>query len=178
MTAPDFSTDEARGYLAAMIDGEGYVPDVKVTRAKHPFKNIRYVSIVNTQPELIDAVRAACQVLGIGTVVHLKKNESDPIRKPLYSVRIKGLGNLARLQSLVRLRSPYKQASLDSMLATFTRTGQAGWTLGNYKITSGVVQRMRAQHAEGVTVAALARAMGIPYSTAYSIVKGRRRKEI
>jgi hypothetical protein len=80
--------DEARYYLAALIDGEGSV--------RHPPR--REVTIGNTNPEIIERLYECCYTLGLfPTVTHTQR---VPPRKDIIYVSIGGAHNFRLLQEL------------------------------------------------------------------------------
>lgn len=118
MTATEktFTSDEqAAGYLAAIIDGEGCV----AVRHRIPGRSIgRSVQISNTEPSIITATVEACERLGIECRVAC--TERTQSWKPIYRVTITGRANYQRLQERVTLRSELKAARLEYALSSYT----------------------------------------------------------
>ena len=115
-TALFTSKDEARGYLAAMIDGEGHVAFQKRTRAGRSSGYNRAVSIFNTDYSLIEATVEACALLGIATRV--RERTLPPPRKNVWVVSIATREALEALLD-VPLRSPLKRAALVAGVASY-----------------------------------------------------------
>lgn len=78
----------ARGYLAAMIDGEGHVR-----------KNDGRTEIINTDPVLISTSKAAAEILGIPCRVRL--HGAKPGYVPSFALSL--LGGLETRRKLLRL---------------------------------------------------------------------------
>ncbi len=108
-----FSADEAAAYLAAMIDGEGWIGEPRTV-----FN--RAVRISNTDPDIIDAIRECCAVLGITYTVY-----AVDARKPSWSdqqmVVIAGRDNMRRIHAVVPIRAARKRARLERTLASYRR---------------------------------------------------------
>lgn len=97
--------EQAKGYLAAIIDGEGCV------------KEPRCVYISNTSLEVIEAVAFCCNCLGIPHWV--KQEENGPRgRKAIYRLGITRRQGLEAVRKLP-LQDPRKVAKLDAALATY-----------------------------------------------------------
>lgn len=108
------SIDEARGYLAGLIDGEGTVGDQRC-----PSGPRRHVSIANTDPEIIMRALAACQMLGIrASVYHRADLPSRPDHwADCMDVRITGRSDLERIAELPLC--PRKRERLQRLLAGY-----------------------------------------------------------
>lgn len=109
------SNDEARGYLAAIIDGEGCVHS--------PPKRGVYIS--NTDPAIIAATVGACRQLGIVCTVREYRRYPTP-GKRAWRVAIRWQPNLRRLLEVVTLRSPGKQARLEESVASYQHRSHIG----------------------------------------------------
>lgn len=83
-----FTRQTARGYLAAMIDGEGHVR-----------KNSGHTEIINSDPRLISAAKAAAEALGIPCNVRLHGTRDGYL--PTFAVSL--LGGLATRRKLLKL---------------------------------------------------------------------------
>jgi hypothetical protein len=107
------SVAEAKGYLAGMIDGEGWVGATNPTK---PSAN-RAVRISNTDPDLIEALKEVCDLLGITYSI-----QNIPPRNPKWSqgwsMNISGRDNMQVISTLP-LRAARKRARLDRALASF-----------------------------------------------------------
>lgn len=92
--------DEARYYLAGMIDGEGcvYAPADR-TRTKR-------VSVVNTDPAIIEAVEEAYRVLGIRARRYTRTIKSGIAA---YDVVVMGQANLRRLYECVPVQGAKRE---------------------------------------------------------------------
>lgn len=94
----------AAGYLAGIIDGEGYIRD--------PDRNgtSRMVQIANTDEDIIEATCDALDVFGIRHTVSPWKHSAG--KSPIKYIQISGKNNLKRLYSIVPIRSRRKEARL------------------------------------------------------------------
>ena len=110
--------EQAAWYLAAMIDGEGWV-------SAHTGSKNRAVRIANTDPALIAAIQEACTALGIE--YHMT---NVPARRanwtPGQVVNIYGRENLRKIHELVPFRAPQKRERLASLLTTYREPLDAG----------------------------------------------------
>jgi hypothetical protein len=86
------NVDEAAGYLAAMIDGEGSV----WFRARGVRGASRAIEIANTEPSIISATGAACDMLGITYRVVAYEKEKTSSWKQVYRLLITGRWNYER----------------------------------------------------------------------------------
>ena len=118
------STDEARGYLAGIIDGEGSVtmrPQTK--RGMHSFT--RDLRITNTESSIIEAAKAALDLLGIEYKVYTRTDRagrSDVFgTKPLHDIVVMKKESLDRIRNVVNLRCDYKRDQLAAMAGTYKR---------------------------------------------------------
>lgn len=106
--------EQAEGYLAAIIDGEGCVylnEEVGAARGRH-----RRVTVVNTERAIIDATLDACRVLGIHAKVYRKSRCAG--RVTAWEVTIHNRAGFEAL-SEIPIRSRRKRAKLAALLATY-----------------------------------------------------------
>jgi hypothetical protein len=146
--------DEARGYLAGMIDGEGTVQAV-------PKK--RRIKITNTNPELIEAVLKCCEVLGI-------KAKSYPrgftrIGTPLFEVLVDGLKPLARVRDVVPVQGSDKARKIQEAATPCAR--------GKKLTEDDVAEIRRRLTSRYCTDMDLARDFGVSHGMIAHIRKGR-----
>jgi hypothetical protein len=129
-----FTNTQAAAYLAAMIDGEGWIGSPKN-------KQNRAIRISNTDPDLISAIREVCDRLGITyTVQHINA------RKEGWSagwwVDITGRANMIRVRDEVPLRSSKKRARLDAIITSYVdRPPLDGGDLRRLYEEDGLTQR-------------------------------------
>jgi hypothetical protein len=97
-----FTFDEARGYLAGMIDGEGTV--TAIASAKTP----RRIRVCNTDASILTAAQEACDVLGLTTTTQWHLRLKRPHHLPLAQISITGKENLQRVADIVPIRSATK----------------------------------------------------------------------
>jgi hypothetical protein len=106
-----FNREQAAAYLAAMIDGEGWIGE-----AKSPQN--RAIRITNTDPVLITAVMECCDVLGIGY-----RTYAYAAQRAHWSggqlVTIYGLENLSRVLAEVPFRAERKRERLVRLIASY-----------------------------------------------------------
>lgn len=107
------SVEQAAGYLAAMIDGEGHVQDGSTPKR-------RQIEIANTDPSIVEATQEACAMLGINLRTRWKRSK-QPGRRPAAIMRIGAIDNLVRVDRLVPMCSLKKRAALKYQLAGYTR---------------------------------------------------------
>lgn len=107
------NSDQARFYLAAMIDGEGHV---ECLLGKNGYW-YRRVSVANTDLALIQAVAECCELVGVDYTIRQQKRREERFH-PLLVLRIAGIGNLKILLDCVPLRSPKKLRALQLAVAT------------------------------------------------------------
>lgn len=113
--------EQARFYLAGIIDGEGHVL-CRWSKAGHWERG---VVIANTDKEIIAAVVECCEVLeyDYGTS---KRKRQDPRWNDCYIVKICGIENLRRMVDDVPIRSPQKIKALRDSLATVKKPQLSG----------------------------------------------------
>lgn len=151
--------DEARGYLAGLIDGEGYVRDVSgSTRA-------RQVQIANTEESIIAGILEACAALGIVA------RATGPYggragRQSIWSVNINHRVNLEKLAALP-LRSAKKRAKLEAILALY-RDGYYQQTIRD-PLDEATVRHLYQE--EGLTIPQVAARMGESYKRVHGALR-------
>jgi hypothetical protein len=150
--------EQAAWYLAAMIDGEGWIGDVDTKIGPTP-RN-RAVRINNCDEALIRAVERCCDVLGM----HYTKRRQDGRREgwnDQYAIEITGAESMRRLLAVVPIQSPKKLDRLRRMIETYKpeididelrRIYEGGATAQETADTLGVgVKRIRsAMKAHGI----------------------------
>lgn len=104
--------DYAKGYLAALIDGEGYIV------APNP-RGQREVVVEMCDPEPIACMKEACGVLGIR--FRTRGRPAREGRRQTYAVSIASQQGLAALYKNVTLAHPTKQSRLEGLLRTYKR---------------------------------------------------------
>jgi hypothetical protein len=104
--------DQARFYLAAMIDGEGHVECLMGNRGWH-----RRIIIANTDMALIEATAECCDLLDIGYTISTRTRK-DERHLPCLVLRISGIRNLRLVLDHVPLRSPKKLRKLQFAMST------------------------------------------------------------
>jgi hypothetical protein len=115
---PLWSEQTAAAYLAAMIDGEGTVTNAPGRRARQT----RMVSISNTDPAIITATTACCDVLRLTYLVRTENVDRYPYagrRRPIMHVRIHGRTNFQRLLDTVPIQAPEKRRRLEVIVASY-----------------------------------------------------------
>ena len=100
--------EEALGYLAGIIDGEGCVTASS--------RNMS-VRISNTDSSIIEATRAALDLLGIEYTIGVKEYAPHSTWKSVQIIKIYRLRNFKKL-SEVPLKSAAKRAQLQQILDT------------------------------------------------------------
>jgi hypothetical protein len=102
---------QAAAYLAAMIDGEGWIGEYRNA-------SNRAIRIANTEFELIDAIAECCDALGVTYHIYdraARKQNWSPIRW----LEIYGRDNLATVLARVPIRSERKRARLERIVASY-----------------------------------------------------------
>lgn len=118
------SNDEAAGWLGAFIDGEGCVYfGTGVNERTGKRWTHRRVVVTVTDPELIDAMAAACDLLGIRYSCSDRPGQ-DPTRKHRWTCEITAGHALRRFAAVVTLRHPGKVEKLAVCLASFQHAGR------------------------------------------------------
>jgi len=108
--------DYARGYLAAIIDGEGYV-------VAPNNRGQREVVVEMCDLEPITVMKEACEVLGI----RYRERGRPPRngRRQTYAVSIASQQGLTALAQQVRLNVPTKRERLNALLLTYKKAPYA-----------------------------------------------------
>lgn len=106
-----FNREQAAAYLAAMIDGEGWIGEPKGP-------SNRAIRIANTDPELISAIREACDALGISYTVQKIRQRRENWSSG-WVVDITGRENFLRVLAEVPLRSSRKLDRLQRAAGSF-----------------------------------------------------------
>jgi hypothetical protein len=109
------SENEAKGYLAAIIDGEGHV-------SFRPTQGERRVIVTNTDLDILDAGIAACKKLGINARIKGPRSATRqrPNCAPTYDLVISGQTALRQLNYSILLRSTKKQQRLNAIINSYT----------------------------------------------------------
>lgn len=165
-----FTREQAGAYLAAMIDGEGWVGEPKGVQN-------RAIRITNCDPVLIEAIQECCVILDIHYTL-----TSQAARKCNWSdqqtVHIGGLAAFETILAIVPVRAPVKLDRIRRTIPTYRRPLDEDELRRLY--ASGMTQREVAD-ALGVSQKRVIHAMkayGIPRRTgtdrAVSIWRSRR----
>lgn len=102
-----FGQEAAAAYLAAIIDGEGWI-----------LVNInRQVGVFNTDRDIIDAVIECCQILALRHVVQFEERSQRKNRQDGWRVIVTGKDSLIRIRDQVPLRASRKRVKLDEAIA-------------------------------------------------------------
>jgi hypothetical protein len=116
--ASDFSKEQAAAYVAAFVDGEGCVYFIKKILSNGHHHQARVITITNTDPSLIEAVKACFDILGIEYSTSDRPGQTEN-RKHRYVIDIRKGPAMWRFRALIPLQSPAKRASLDRALASY-----------------------------------------------------------
>jgi len=108
--------DLARGYLAAMIDGEGSVGNSLRRYSKGYYRGVK---IVNTDSNLIAATAKACDTLGITYTIRIVEESRKAHWKPCHYLSIYGKANLERLLEEVPIQSKTKYDNLKRSIESY-----------------------------------------------------------
>lgn len=115
---PLWSEQTAAAYLAAMIDGEGTVTNFRGDRKRHA----RRISISNTDPAIIAAIVACCDVLGVTYRLRTDLPGRWPSKKPQWTaithVAIYGRANFQALLD-IPIQAPEKRRRLHVLVASY-----------------------------------------------------------
>ena len=104
--------DQAAHYLAAMIDGEGYVPELATS---HRYRSIR---IANTDPDLIAAMHECCDLLGLRYLTIPLKSK-NPRWADGWAVDINGYESLCTVRDFVPIRCKRKLERLNGLIDSY-----------------------------------------------------------
>lgn len=117
----NYTHEQAQGYLAAMIDGEGYV---HLAHEDNPAKKTqRMVRITSTEWDIIEATLDACDALGVkGTVEQTRPTQDN--RQPIIRVLIQDRDSFLILADL-SLGSARKRQRIQDILDSYTVPGRA-----------------------------------------------------
>lgn len=135
--------DTAGAYLAAMIDGEGYIP--KQTARGHGHS----IEIANTEEDIIAATAEACDVLKIAYRIQSKPAATEN-RRAAYVLRIGAIDNLVRVQKLVPIQSARKRGNLDGILANYIKNTPLP-----------MIEELMAMYQSGLSASAIAKRYGV-----------------
>lgn len=105
--------DHAKGYIAALIDGEGYV-------VAPNDRGQREVVVEMCDYEPIQKFKDACDLLGIR--YRERGRAARPGRRRTYAVSIASQQGLIALHQAVELAHPVKQQRLIALLATYKKS--------------------------------------------------------
>lgn len=101
-------------YLAAMIDGEGYIP---ATATTHRYRSIR---IGNTDPDLIAAIQECCDILRLHYLtIPIKAQKSHWADS--WAVDISSRDSLMYVRDYVPIRCKRKLERLDALIDSYQR---------------------------------------------------------
>ena len=104
--------DFARGYIAALIDGEGYV-------VAPNNRSQREVVVEMCDPEPLETFKEALDLLSVR--YRERGREATATRRRTYAVSIASQQGLTALHSQVKLSHPRKQWRLADLLTTYKR---------------------------------------------------------
>ncbi|MEU2106482.1 LAGLIDADG family homing endonuclease [Nocardia sp. NPDC019255] len=150
-----FNADQAAHYLAAMIDGEGWVGE-----PKSKLRN-RAIRIANTDRALIDAITECCDVLGIHYTVQYQTGRK-PGWAPQWWVDITGRASFEIVRDRVPVRAPQKRDRIARTAASYRQPLDKAEIIRLY--SNNMTQKQVAA-AMGVSIKRLRNAMdryGIP----------------
>jgi hypothetical protein len=136
--------EQGAAYLAAMIDGEGWIGEPK----PDTFFN-RAVRIANTDPDLIQAISEACDWLGITYTVQVSRPQTER-RAKLWVVDITGRENMVTIRQQVPIQAARKRERLDRQIASYRRPEP----LNPHELR-------RLYHDEHLTIPAVAARLGV-----------------
>lgn len=137
-----YTEEQAAYYLAAMIDGEGWVGEPKGTIN-------RAIRIANTERDLIDAIEECCQILGLHYLTYPYEAKRDNW-SPGWMVHITGEDSFRVVLEKVPIRSSRK---LDRVRRTAS----------SYRPPINVDEVSRLYYDEGLTQQQVASQLGVGY---------------
>lgn len=108
----DWNYDQAIGYLAAMIDGEGWIGDLKGVHN-------RAIRIANTEEDIISAVTSCLDYLGITYIIIRDKKPARPNWAKRITVDITRRSNLSYILGHVPFRSLRKRERLERLVSSY-----------------------------------------------------------
>src|SRR5262249_20840144 len=136
------SPQVAAAYLAAMIDGEGWITVRQWSTPKQARGCMRVIGIANTERELIDACIDACEQLGIRPRLYeIKRQRPSWSRK--WEIQIIRRDSLRIVRDVVPIQSKRKSAKLDEALASYW-WGTAEWRERKSNANRAVWEKRRA----------------------------------
>ncbi len=106
-----FTEEQAKGYLAGLIDGEGHVS------SKH-----KLIHIGNTEKDIMDAATECCETLDLHCTPYEPRQYRPGNRKQIYEVRIRTQESLQRIHDEVPIASNRKREALAEALTRFKRS--------------------------------------------------------
>lgn len=129
-----FNREQARYYLAAIIDGEG-----SVTKAGASSKSVR---ISNTEESILDAIRYSLNLLNIRYKEYGEKRASN--RLPITIIAIYSWTELSKINDLP-LQSQAKKDRLKALLSNIKYKGYKGNKTSSYRGVDFYRNRWRAR---------------------------------
>ena len=114
------SVEQAAAWLGGFIDGEGCVSLRRDRRNGTSRGWVRRIDIVNTDPALIETLKDALAVLGVGSRYYVRKPSGNPRHAPQFEIAIMGEANLRRISEIVPIHAPGKKALLLQALSTYS----------------------------------------------------------
>lgn len=114
MSTKPWTKDQSIAYLAAMIDGEGWIGELKGTTN-------RAIRIANTEEDIITGITECLDHLGITYRIVREKENPNPRWAKRITVDITGLKNLSYILEHVHFRSVRKRARLGRLVASYRR---------------------------------------------------------
>lgn len=115
--------DQELAYLAAFIDGEGYVSCRFQCGGK---KLMRRVGFVNTEKDLFDAVVAMLNRAGFETAIRARPSQNPKHADRWDCYLVGGKDAYKRFLEIVPLQHPGKRQRLSDMVSAYLTTGEAG----------------------------------------------------
>lgn len=103
--------DYAAGWLAGIIDGEGYVCDASHRKVKQ-----FYVAISNTDPGIIVSIEEALALFGVGYYKYFRPGRDANRCKAFWTITIATKAGMTALSKLVKFSSEKKQYALEAGL--------------------------------------------------------------
>ena len=166
------SKTEAAAWLSGIIDGEGHVSRRKASHGARGL--VREVRITNTDMAILDAARAALDLLGVEHVTYDRSDRERLGSKPIFDIVISRKANLEHLASQITLHS-MKGAQMEEMIGSYLRgnrpskedldalvaTGMSDRRIGEkFGVTAGAVWFWRRDYALGKAAAPVGRPKG------------------
>lgn len=110
--------EQARFYLAGVIDGEGHISQRKHKSKEHGYT--REVRITNTDEGLLSASRAALDMLGVKHRTYDRSERARLGTKPIFDIVVWGKENLELLVEHVPLQTE-KGDKLKAVVGSYMR---------------------------------------------------------